>query len=78
MTCPRPRAQQRLRDCLHGKPYVHVYEIHRAVRGRAHTGSPRSCQQALGALVTRYNRWPHSMDRVLPGFEPNTYRLIEG
>jgi hypothetical protein len=73
----RPRALQRLHDCLAGKPYVHVYEVYRALRGRPWPGDLPGCQRQLGTTITRFNRFPHEC-RVVLGPEVYTYRLHEG
>lgn len=71
----RPRQSQKLYDALKGKPYLHVYELYRALRGKAWPGALRHCQQQLGSPITRFNRL--GGPQIVPGPEVYTYTLIE-
>lgn len=72
---PLPRQLRRLYDALDGKPYLHVYEVYRALRGHPWPGAVRDCQQRLGPTVTRFNR--ETPWTVQPGPEPYTYTLVK-
>jgi hypothetical protein len=67
---------KKLEDCLTGKPYLHIFDVYHALRGKAWQGPERLCQQRLGWTVTRYNRL--GRHRVVPGPEVYTYTLVKG
>lgn len=71
----RPRQLQKLYDTLHGKPYVHVLEVYRALSGKAWPGAMRECQQGVSTTITRFNR--SGGPKIVPGPEVYTYTLIE-
>ena len=70
-----PRQLRKLEDCLTGKPYLHIFEVYRALRGAAWQGEERLCQQRLSWTVTRYNR--AGRHRIVPGPEVYTYTLVK-
>ena len=71
----RPRQQQKLLTLLDGREKVSVYEIYSEVRGKHFTGPARPCQQALGSLITRFNRWGD--EKIVPGPTHYTYTLLK-